>query len=275
MKRLDQVVGPYFSADAGGVPNRLMGGPVGQAPATPPLNLPGIEEAFGMLSSINFLPIGTFTPWAEQVGDASFVALSTPPATNVVLYDLSAVANILESLGYGEPGYVAFLTYEPLTLGFAESAFTGTHYRYWGAEAVFSQSDQAGIPKVYFLYWGSLRDPGDPSGGSGSIIDAAQSVGGQLVFGMQLGREQSGTRWPGVPFDAAFATQFPLLSPAAPPSALPPPAPPPAPPPPPPEEVAPAPPPDVARGDFGMAFALGGAVAVVTYLVMSSRGRRR
>lgn len=214
-------VGSFFSTDAGGRPSSAYSG-VGQTPGVPPINVPGLEDILATLGGMQIPQLGLFTPWAEQVsGPPPFGYTFSPipnPDTNIVAFEMTQVQPLLAGLGVGDPGFVAFLSDAPLTHESVRAAFSNTPYELFGPGiAVYSQHDTSGVPKAYFLYWGALRGPGDPSGGPSSMLVAAQRLGSTLVFAQQVSYQSTAVREPpsaSVPM--AIETQFPGLFPVTP-----------------------------------------------------------
>ena len=206
-------IGPYFSTDAGGQPQGsararpFRGFGMGQTPGTPPIALPeGLGVDLPLL--LRGIPVlATLTPWAEQVSDIQWNEIHQPPEFNVTAYEYGLVEYAMRSFGMGPAGFVAVLTPRWLTLGQAEAMYTGTPYKLFSGQAVYRQDDSAPLPTAFFLYWGQLRDPGDQSGGGGSVDTAAASVGGTLLWGVEV--QGGGRPVPSGTFQQAFDRQWP------------------------------------------------------------------
>lgn len=277
-------VGPYFAADAGGRPMSDVLFPA--IPGLPPL--PTNIGGFDVGTILQSVPkIGVYTPWAEQETDAKWRELGKVD-TNVALFSYAAVGQALQAFGLGQPGFVAILSKAPLSLGLAEAAFQQTPYKLFSGMSVYRQDDPKTRPTPEYLYWGQLRDPGDPMAGNSSVELSAASVGAQTVFGVQLPAESSSARQMPPPgdFEIAFESSTgkdiyvipygggggtgPL-----PPPPEPIPGPGPAPPGPPPPVPPPPPTPTPAPSKANMLALVGvGAVGLVIGLALT-RGRKK
>lgn len=209
--------GPFFSTDAGGRPSSATHG-IGQTDGVPAVNIPGLED---FMSTAQGMAIPTiFTPWGKLQQSTtpfgwSVAPLAGPADTNIVAFEMAEVADLLDSLGFVQPAFLAFLSSQPLSPPQVSAALAGTPYARSGdGIAVYAQADGAEVPKEYFLYWAGLRDPGDQTGGAGSVAVAAQSVGATLVFAQQVPRESTDQRPPPTAsaYDAAVA-QYPQVFP--------------------------------------------------------------
>jgi hypothetical protein len=276
-------VGPYFAADAGGRPMADVLLP--SVPGLPPLptNIGGFDVGT-ILASVP--KIGVYTPWAEQETDANWRELGKVD-TNVALFPYASVGQALQAFGLGQPGFVAILSMAPLSLGLAEAAFAQTPYKLFSGMAVYRQDDAKTRPTPEYLYWGQLRDPGDPMGGNSSVELSASSVGAQVVFGVQLAAESSSARpMPGpgefeIAFESSTGKDIAVVPYGGGGGPLPPPPPPipgpePSPPPSPAPPLPPAPPAPVpAPSKANMIALVGvGAVGLVIGLALT-RGRKK
>lgn len=211
----DNTVGSYFSTDAGGFAGP--GGSLGQTPGVPPVNIPGFQDFFGTAQGLQIPSLGLFTPWGRQVPTASqfgytFEPLGAPVETNLVIFGMAEVEQLLRSLGFGAPGFVAIFSETPLQPESVRRNLEGTQYAFFGEGlALYNQADLTPMPKAYFLYWANLRDPGDPSGGSASVSQAAASLGAELVFAQQVPVEPTKMRTPPGDVTTAVETQFPSI----------------------------------------------------------------
>lgn len=229
--------GPFFSTDAGGRPNAAMQG-LGQTEGVPAINISGVEDFVQTAQGMQIPTMGVFTPWGQLVPASSefgwqVVPLSAPADTNLVAFEMGEVADLLESLGFGQPAFLALLSERPLRPQQVSRALEGTPYtRYGDGLAVYSQGDAGGMPKMLFIYWAGLRDPGDEEGGSGSLSVAAQSLDATLTFAQQVPRDSTDQRDPptATAHDASVQ-QYPDVFPAKEWTGPEPPEPPPEPPP--------------------------------------------
>lgn len=209
-------VGPFFSTDAGGAPNSAYGG-MGETDGVPAsTNIPGLQDFLGTISTMQVPLFGMFTPWGKLVQAPTVIGydvvpLSGAPDTNIITFEFSVVAQLLSSLGFGQPGFLAIVSSMPLSPQQVSAALSGTPYKlYDDGLGVYSQSDQGGVPAMWFLYWIVLRDPGDTEGGSGGVGEAAQGLGATLTFAQQVPIEQTTARpAPQVSPTLASQTQFP------------------------------------------------------------------
>ncbi|HET6494211.1 MAG TPA: hypothetical protein VFH61_02465 [Thermoleophilia bacterium] len=195
-------VGPFFSTDAGGAPNSAYAG-MGETDGVPAsTNIPGLQDFLGTISTMQVPQLGVFTPWGKLVQAPTLVGydvvpLSAAPDTNILAFEFSQVAQLLASLGFGQPGFLAYISTQPLSAESVAASLAGTPYKLFDQGiVVYSQGDPGGIPAMSFLYWIQLRDPGDTSGGSGGVGVAAQSLGATLVFAQQVPIEQTTSRAP-------------------------------------------------------------------------------
>ncbi len=214
--------GPFFSTDAGGRPNHATQG-LGQSEGVPAINIPGLEDFVQTAAGMQIPTVGVFTPWGKLTPAPTpfgyrVVPLSTEPDTNLLVFEMGEVADLLASLGFGRPGFLALLSEQPIRPDEVARALEGTSYtRFDPGLAVYSQSDKTGVPKMLFVYWASLRDPGDPAGGSNSMSVAAQSLGAELVFAQQVPRDATDQRAPpGLTARMAAEQQFPTIFPPGP-----------------------------------------------------------
>ncbi len=211
-------VGSFFSTDAGGAPNSAYGA-LGQTDGVPwSSNIPGLEDFLGTISSLQVPELGVFTPWAKLVQAPTqlgwgVVPLSGPPDTNILAFEFAQVAQLLNSLGFGQPGFLAYLSEQPLAPSSVQNSLLNTPYELFeDGIAVFSQADTIGIPRMQFLYWIKLRDPGDSSGGPSAVGVAASSLGAKLVFAQQVNAATTTTRAaPTADVAAVAELQYPAL----------------------------------------------------------------
>lgn len=277
-------IGPYYFTGTGQFPGlpQLPGLPGVGLPGVPgtgvpgvPAGLPGFHDVLDLLTA-GVPQLGVFTPWAEQVNEMSFQEISAP-ALNISAMDLTGAKQAMGSFGLGAPGFVAVITEKPVGRTVLQAAFEATPYAYFESVAAYRQDDAGAPPRIYFVHWGSLRDPGT-GGAQGSIEAMAAALGGQSVFAVQVPADQSTVRMPpAVAFSTAYGAQFGQPANGQPPPTIPPsPEPPPPdggpPAPVPPDQPPPGPPPRVKAAGvsqyfFGAAIGLGVA-AVVTYAVI-------
>jgi hypothetical protein len=273
-------MGPYFVADAGGRP-------MGQTTGFPAI--PGMPDIWTMFPGVDLTwilqtapKIGIYTPWAWQKSDSTWQEVQSD--MNIALFEAGPVLAAMQAAGMGQPGFVAIFTKKPVALSLMDAAYAGTPYKLFAGIAVYRQDDQSSIPQMAFLYWGQMRDVGDPAGGGSSVELSAASVGGTLVFAQDVSSQVTTSRQAPMPgsFESAFETKFGQditvegaaklpVPPAPTPTPGPGPAPPPGQPPPPP--VPPPPPPPPTKAGIGVAIGVGIAGAVIGYMVV--RGSRK
>ncbi len=217
-------IGPYYSTDAGGRPldTRLDAILPGRGRGLPPLEglagfpaLPGMTADFpfpGMpglpplvttfpggfdprliLGPLESQKLGVFALWAWQKTDTLWQEISNPE-TDVVLFDYAAVGSAMRGMGLGAPGWIAYFTDHPVELALAQAAFEATPYKLYSAEAVYNELDKTSPPRIGFVYWGQAREPGDTSAGPLKPEEAAQSLGGSAVVGIQVNAQQTELR---------------------------------------------------------------------------------
>jgi hypothetical protein len=87
------------------------------------------------------------------------------------------------------------------------SAFNGTPYAYSYTEAVYSQLDTAQPPRIYFLYWLTLRPATDPQRGNTSLNLAATGIGGVLSYVHETPLTGADRAPPSMAFSQALALQ--------------------------------------------------------------------
>lgn len=210
--------GPFFSTSGtSGAPSSAYRS-MGQTDGVPwDTNIPGLDDFLGTISTLQVPALGTFTPWGKFVPAPTplgyqIMPLSAPPDTNILCFQFSEVAQLLASLGFAQPAFLAILTTQPLRPDDVAVALRGTPYGLFDAPiAVYAQADPSGIPTMMFFYWIRLRDPGDPEGGSESVSSAAGSVGGALLFAQQVPVETSTSRQaPVADVSAVASVQQPL-----------------------------------------------------------------
>lgn len=256
--------GPFFSTDAGGRPSSHMRG-VGQSDGVPSgVNMPGMEDFLQTIQGAGIQVAGVFTPWGKLVQAPTefgwgVAPLAAKPDTNTVAVEFTEVAGLLESLGFSEPAFLALMAQEPIPPEAVSRELEGSPYELFGdGLVVYSQSDTAGVPKMLFLYWIGLREPGDEGGGSLSVASAAEAVGATLMFAQQLPAETTTERDPPeAAANEAAVEQFPTRFPKKEWSGAPEPAPSS-----PPEETEPEPEPEVAEAGVGGGASMTGPILV-------------
>lgn len=179
--------------------------------------------------------VGVFSPWGQQSGSVDWQTVQ--PDHDLVIYPISdQQISAVGRATFGIPlGFVAVITTSPVTLQKAEAAFDNTPFAFSHVEGIFRLDDAKSVPSIYFLYWGTIREPTSAGGGNSKMQSVADLLGGTLVFPLQIPRTGQERPLPAVSFSAALSTQLaataPAVSPAvaaslvAAPSALAPPAP--------------------------------------------------
>lgn len=116
-------------------------------PGMPPLGIP-TQFFIPYLQSALLL-----TPWAWMPSNTTWQEVKQPEF-NVALLDASALDSI--SALSGPAGWLAAVSNKPLDAATLGAIFAGTPYDLFSAEAAYSQSDVAAVPKIVFVYWGQL-----------------------------------------------------------------------------------------------------------------------
>lgn len=148
----------------------------------------------------------TVTEWAEQTGDIAW-----QPVTALVNYQLFPITDAhivaVATAATAVPSQLAVVA-PFLSFGTAvASAFNGTPYAYSYTEAVYSQQDSAAPPRIYFLYWLTLRPATDPQRGNTSLNLAATGVGGVLSYVHETPLTGADRAPPSMAFSQALALQ--------------------------------------------------------------------
>lgn len=154
--------------------------------------------------------IGIYTPWAGREG-MDWIEVRQPPSTNIVLSGLNdQQLQAAMAVTFGQPlGWIAVLADRAGEEGQLVAALEGTPYEFFQTQAIFSQNDAGEPPRIRFLHWARIRDPGDQDSGSGSLDGAAHAMGGTLVFAMQVNSSTTTSRpAPTISFADALAAQF-------------------------------------------------------------------
>lgn len=152
---------------------------------------------------------GIVTPWAGRQGDLAWKEIQTPD-TNVALFQLTD-AKIAEASNvlFGAPlPFVAVFTDSLLSISELERIAEDSPYDLFETQAVYRQSDQQPVPKVFFLHWLRVKDEPDIPRDAKNMDLVAQQMRGKLVFGQQVPVEGSTIRQPpSVSFEEAFRTE--------------------------------------------------------------------
>lgn len=180
---------------------------LGQAPgAAPP---PPAPEGSAMEALEQILAMATpieLSPWAAQIGDLNWRELE--PTQKYLAWPVNAEQLLAVERAASDPiGYVAVLTQSPVTLVEAEEAFSNTPFELSDAVAVYRQNDPEPIPKMYFLYWGRLRDVATRTGSSLDLGRTADKLGGQLTITMQTVLTGKERHHPTTAFQDALSVQ--------------------------------------------------------------------
>jgi hypothetical protein len=152
-------------------------------------------------------PLYTLTVWGTRTSDVDWVE-TTRPEFDYLTYGISDGALELAKSVAGLPGWIAILFDDLLNPTLVKGAFIDTPYQYHSLEAVYDQKDPAATPRIRFLAWGNLRDSSDPGGGHASMEQAARSLGGQLVFPIQVQHGTGARAAPSSSFATAMKNQF-------------------------------------------------------------------
>lgn len=214
-------------------------------------------------------PIGTFIPWADQVGDIDWKVVA--PDTRYALYPVTAdLLAATERAAFGQPvGFVTVFSTKPFTLDQARALFNGTPYEYFSTDAAYRADDTKPSPTIYFVYWGRLRADAQTIGNYANLEKQANSLGSQLSFPVNMPVPQNASQ-PAIDFNLAMRAQtspsVAAPTPLAPASA-----------------AAPAPTPSASLPAAGQAtgvgkllivLAVGGVAAYAGYRIVRSRKKR-
>lgn len=152
-------------------------------------------------------PLYTLTGWGTRTGEVDWIE-TTRPEFDYLTYGISDGALDLSQQFAGLPGWIAILHSDLLKPDLVSGAFIDTPYKFHSLEAVYDQKDPAATPRLKFLAWGNLRDSADPGGGRQSMDQAARSIGGQLVFPIQIQHTAASKTAPVGGFASAMKNQF-------------------------------------------------------------------
>ncbi len=181
--------------------------------------LPFADQA--LLTLLSGAPSLVYTEWASQSPTLESSWTEAMPTSDYQAYainDLELVtvtnttSSVVQELAVVSPVLASQQA--------VKTAFEGTPFAYDHTEAIYAQLDNASPPRIYFLYWLKLRDQTDPKTGPTSLNYAATSIGGVLVYVLQIPPASSDRPHPASgSFPNAFASQIqqgPLTIPATP-----------------------------------------------------------
>ncbi len=181
--------------------------------------LPFADQA--LLTLLSGAPSLVYTEWASQSPTLESSWTEAMPTSDYQAYaindlQLVTVTNTTSSV-VQELAVVSPMLASQQAI---KTAFEGTPFAYDHTEAIYAQLDNASPPRIYFLYWLKLRDQTDPKTGPTSLNYAATSIGGVLVYVLQIPPASSDRPHPASgSFPNAFASQLqqgPLTIPATP-----------------------------------------------------------
>ncbi len=164
------------------------------------------DQVMLQLLATSKIPSQTVTEWAQQSGDVSWQEITA--LNNYQLYPITdqtivAVATASTMVPTTLAVVAPFLSFASALT----TAFEGTPYAYSLTEAIYAQADPAETPRIYFLYWLSLRPQADPKRGNTSLNFAATSIGGVLSYVHEIPLSNTDRPSPKVSFQAALAQQ--------------------------------------------------------------------
>jgi len=190
-------------------------GQVVAPPGAQPVTSSGFSLFDNLIEQLQLPTIGIYTPWAAREG-MTWDEVRQPPETNVLIAGLNDDTwRAAQALAMGaELPWIGILADRTPSTQEVVQALVGTAYEFFHTQAVYSQQDHSTPPTIRFLHWARLREPADPSKGTGSLSGAARQLGGQLVFAAQVNYDTSSQRTPpAMPFDQALSMQFPGSAP--------------------------------------------------------------
>jgi len=176
-----------------------------------PASFPGLDLLSQVGSMLTLTPVGLFTPWGGRTGGVSWDDVKQPPDTNIALSSLTdALVRMVPTVTFGAPlPFIAVLTTKLPTPNEVEAMWSGTDYQAYETDAIYDQADASPTPRILFLHWAERRQAGASGAGNKSLDQAAGSVGGRLVFAMQVDyRSTSRRQPPAIPFQQALAMQL-------------------------------------------------------------------
>lgn len=165
-----------------------------------------VETLLGLFRSAErYAPLGLFSPWAERLGTAW--APIAPSNHDVLLYPLTddaiGYANT-HSFGHELP-WVGIFADKPRDHATVDAAFDRTRYDLSSTEAVYHPDSGLPTPRIHFLYTATLHP--DVGGGRDSLQRVAESLGGRLVFPIQVPVEHP-REPPALPFTVVLDAQL-------------------------------------------------------------------
>lgn len=151
-------------------------------------------------------PLGTFVPWADQVGDIDWKVVA--PDTRYVLYPVNAdLLTAAEKASFGQPvGFVTVVSTKMLSLDTAKGLFNGTPYEYFSTDGAYRADDTKAAPTIFFVYWGRLRADAQTIGNYANLDKQASSVGAQVAFPVYVPVPANATQ-PSIDFNLALRAQ--------------------------------------------------------------------
>jgi hypothetical protein len=182
--------------------------PMGAVSPTPP----GWSDMFGNFAQmLGLVELGIYTPWAARESTMDWEPVQQPPDTNIAVWSLTdeGLRNGMQLAGGAPLSFVGILTNELPALEEVAAKLRGTPYRFYQTQAVYSQVDTGEPPVIRFLHWAIIRESGDSDKGASSMDVAAVSLGGKLVFAMQVPYGDTSRRNPpATDFDTALIGQI-------------------------------------------------------------------
>lgn len=164
------------------------------------------DQVMLQLLTAQQIPSQTVTEWAEQSGDISWqeiTALNNYQLFPILDATIVAVATAATAVPTALAVVAPFLSFASALT----TTFEGTPYAYSFTEAIYAQGDAAEPPRIYFLYWLSLRPQADPKRGNTSLNFAATQVGGVLSYVHEIPLSSADRPAPKVTFQQALAAQ--------------------------------------------------------------------
>lgn len=242
--------------------------PLGEFPLPPGVVLPtGFPQIGDITKQLGLPAFGIYTPWGARESGITWEDVDQPPDTNIAVFGINdALLAAAQGIAFNQPiPFVAVLTEGavPPTPDHVATVLRDTPYKFYQTQAVYQQTDPAPTPRIYFLHWGESRQPGDADKGTGSLTQAAVTLGGKLTYAMQVNYNTTALRKPpAVPFASALAAQVGQADAGGPPG--------------PPPDLPPTEPPPTKKASMVGPVLVGAGIAVVTFFAVrefQKRGR--
>ncbi len=138
-----------------------------------------------LLALVSATPSLVYTEWASEVSDSP-AGSSWKESTPEKAYQAFAVNDLqlvsVASTTSSEVEELAVISPVLMQQQALTKIFEGTPFAYDRTEAVYSELDTQSPPRIYFLYWLTLREQADPKTGPTSLNYAAAQAAGVLAY---------------------------------------------------------------------------------------------